>query len=583
MIIILNLENCRLKYIKYTLIIPFLLFSAVLIGQSNTNKFYKNRWTRYSNNIENSIEELNQGQFYGGDWKVSKHRTKGDFTWVQFEIFWTDEDKGKVGFIAESTIELEEICLNIENLYLNESKVKKRGTKKIDGILFLPFNSYFIVDFSFSFKGIAPEKELKNLKDFSLKGFLKEGFESFYNKTEGKSWIDKIYGKKLNKIEAAEFVQLLRKQYHLFKGFKQNRKCNSVRFSALGLFKDKNFALTVEEYELYMAMNCIKLTFQMASQYGNSLVNLNKYNSAVNFYKAIDDKIIYCENCGNLGSFYFKSAKIKHKYLNDYEGALADLDTAISLNKTGARFWVRSLVYEKMDMLEKAKKDKLKAYQLDSLYYVKEINKNIKDLSFYKISPINGAKAARDFRLNADYHKKLKMFAASKEDSINAMKYDTVYVKYNIEKINKVITAHYKLRKKKRKASKQNLSYSIAKRAKYYKQIGLYEKAFNDYKKIIELSPEVPFYNIELSKYYLRNNNFVKALEIVNKTISLKEYPDFKKIQLNNLKGIILLKLHKVEDACQLYKEMSVLKMYKEMVTSNFISGKLKSSCEAIK
>tara|TARA_R110002126_G_scaffold100897_5_gene232684 strand:- start:716 stop:2425 length:1710 start_codon:yes stop_codon:yes gene_type:complete len=568
---------------KYIVFIPLLLLYSSLFGQSK-NRVTKKDWQRYIIKIEDSVQKLSQGEFYETDWEINKITTKKGFSWVQFEIFWTTTEGKMFGFIAEDTRELEEICLRIENFYLKNYNNNREARTKIDGIGFQPFQGEFFIDTSIKKRITQQEsKRLKKLKNIKLNNIIEDGWDKgVYNTTEKKSTVD-LRGVRLNKVLAAEFVQLLRKQYHFFKSFDPNRTCNNVRFSALGLFKKKNFALTAEEYELYMAMNCSKLTFQMVSQYGNSLVNLNKYNSAVNFYKAIDDKIIYCENCGNLGSFYFKSAKIKNTYLNDYEGALIDLNKAISLNKTGARLWIRSLVYEKMNMLEKSKKDKQKAYYLDSLYYLKEINKNKKDLSFYKISPINAAKAARDYRQNADYHKKIKMFSASKEDSINAMKYDTVYVKYNIDKINKKIAAYYNIKKKKRRALAPILSNNLAKRAKYYKQIGLYEKAFNDDKKILELSPENTFYTIEISKYYFRNNNFEKALEIVNETISLKEYPDFKKLQLNNLKGEILLKLYRVEDACRLYKEMSELKMYKEMISSRFISTELKASCELLK
>lgn len=354
---------------RYSLLIPFLLFSAVLIGQSNPNRFSKNRWMRYSSSIENSIEELNQGEFYGGNWKVSKHVTKGGFAWVQFEIFWTSTEGKKFGFIAEDIQELEKICLRIENFYLKEYNNNTEARQKIDGIGFQPFQGEFLIDTSIKTHSTPRSKNIKKLRMIKLKNIIIKGWEEgVYNVKERKSKIDLI-GVRLNKIIAAEIVVLLREQYQYFKVDAQpSPKCNTVRLHAIGAFRDENFALTADKYKLYLAMNCNKLTVQMASQYGHSLVKLEKYNSAINFYIDVDNKSINCQYYDHSGKFYFKSAKVKKKYLSDYKGALVDLNKAIALKETGGRLWVRGLIYEKLNMLHEAKKDKAYAKRLDSIY-----------------------------------------------------------------------------------------------------------------------------------------------------------------------------------------------------------------------
>lgn len=354
---------------RYSIIILFLLFSTVLIGQSNPNILSKNRWMRYPTSIENSIEQLNQGEFYGGKWKVSKHETKGGFKWVQFEIFWTSTEGKKFGFIAEDIQELKEICSRIENFYLKEYKNSAEARRKIDGIGFQPFQGEFLLDTYIQSYRTHGAKNVKKLRKITLKKIITKGWEkAVYNVKEPKTKINLI-GVRLNRITASEFVKLLKEQYKYFTVDAMSLpKCNNVRLSALGAFKKNNFTLSAEKYKLYLAMNCDGFTFQHASQYGHSLVKLKNYKTAIKFYNDVDDKSIYCKYYAYNGRFYYKSAKIKRDYLNDYKGALDDINKAIALKETGGRFWVRGLIYEKLNKLDKAQKDKKYALRLDSIY-----------------------------------------------------------------------------------------------------------------------------------------------------------------------------------------------------------------------
>lgn len=555
---------------KYILIIQFLLFSVVSIGQANTSKLSKSRWQRYSSNTENSIQKLNQGHLYGGDWKIQKHTTKGGFSWVQFEMFWTTTEGERLGFIAEDIQELEKICLRIENSYLKESNNSKGEYSKIDDILYMPFQGEFLIDASFKKNSISASKKVKKPRDITLKRILKEGWEKgMYNVTERKSSIS-VSGVAFNKEEAAVVVTFLREQYQYFKGFMApSPKCNSVRFGAISAFDDEEYALAANKYNLFLAMNCAGLTLKRARQYGEALVNTEQYDSAIKFYTAIEDKSIDCKYYNHLGEFYFKNGKIKKTYLKDFKGALADLNAAIALRETGGRFFVRGLIYEKMDRLEDAKKDKAFALRLDSIYYTKQLNINLDKIARIEDKPNNSKYIAKYYRNNINNNNKLKMYARAKQDSLLAMVHDTIYIQYTIKKINIKIKEYQKLSKKTKKNFSIRLGLQYAERAKNYTLIGLNEKALEDYKTIIKSGTASSYTYLNICKHFLRLSDYKKALEAINKAISLDYAPSASNLEI---KGDVLIKLKQQVEACEVYKQLLEL---------NFESVLLKELCES--
>ncbi|OUS00139.1 hypothetical protein A9Q86_11920 [Flavobacteriales bacterium 33_180_T64] len=538
----------EIKNMKFILVVPFLLFYSLLFGQSeNINS--KTPWQRYPSNIENSIKKLNQGQLHGGDWETNKITTKRGFSWVQFEIFWKTDEGNIVGFIAEDSLELEKICSRIETSFLNTNKAKKEGFSEIDKIQFMPWQDDFIIDISFKIHHTSSKKTSKKLKEIKLVNIIKDGWdEALYNHSERTYNGMTVSGHRLNKNEATDIVALMRQQYQYYVGIDQVvRKCNDVRLDASTAFKDKDHLSSVISYEMFLAMNCKRFNIQMARRYGSSLVQLEKYDEAINFYNSIDNQLLNCSNC-HQGEFYFKSGKIKKDYLGDYKGALADLNTAIDLKETAGRFWVRGILYEKLNMLEQSQKDKTYAIRLDSIYYTSQIKKYSGYISNQLSKPSIANKTAEYYRKNVYNYKKLKMYPEAMQDSINAAKYDVIFVNYNIEVLSKKVKDY--------KKNKDMLSRTYIERAQCYDAIGLHDNALSDYNDALKLKPKNALYHKNISMHYLLMNDLEKAMEVINNALSLKNLKVWEELPLIKIKGELLIKLNRRDEACKLYQKI---------------------------
>ena len=68
------------------------------------------------------------------------------------------------------------------------------------------------------------------------------------------------------------------------------------------------------------------------AKYGACLTHTGKYEEAIEQYNWINEEYKKCSACHE-GYFYFESGLIKMNNLNDYDGALTDVNTAISFKK----------------------------------------------------------------------------------------------------------------------------------------------------------------------------------------------------------------------------------------------------------